>query len=362
MFFNNKGWQKIKQEENETIIELEEPEERIKSAGILTKKDQLIIYGGLSLGSIYEDLWVMDLRQGKWEKKEAKGEKPEYLFGHSCTQYGNKMILFGGMNRDCSNQIFELDLENFEWKKLENCPYEGRHSHTACLEEETSEIWFFGGYLGGAKRTNEMISYNIKRNQWEKYKMYGDIPSVRSSCSAIIWKDLIVVFGGFEQANGYYNNLYFFETKTLTWTEIIKPNAPSPRDRCSCWIDYSQNKMMVFGGMVDDKHFCDLHSFDLDFLIWDDLTPNNQIKELSRNDLKKSEYQNFVKNREYKWPPPSGGHVVCSSLETHYIVLFSGSKQTINRKYINSIYVFQSLPDITQDLLKFSQETILRDI
>ncbi|KAJ5072490.1 rab9 effector protein [Anaeramoeba ignava] len=116
MFFNNKGWQKIKQEENETIIELEEPEERIKSAGILTKKDQLIIYGGLSLGSIYEDLWVMDLRQGKWEKKEAKGEKPEYLFGHSCTQYGNKMILFGGMNRDCSNQIFELDLENFEWK------------------------------------------------------------------------------------------------------------------------------------------------------------------------------------------------------------------------------------------------------
>ncbi|KAJ5072489.1 kelch domain-containing protein [Anaeramoeba ignava] len=207
-----------------------------------------------------------------------------------------------------------------------------------------------------------MISYNIKRNQWEKYKMYGDIPSVRSSCSAIIWKDLIVVFGGFEQANGYYNNLYFFETKTLTWTEIIKPNAPSPRDRCSCWIDYSQNKMMVFGGMVDDKHFCDLHSFDLDFLIWDDLTPNNQIKELSRNDLKKSEYQNFVKNREYKWPPPSGGHVVCSSLETHYIVLFSGSKQTINRKYINSIYVFQSLPDINQDLLKFSQETILRDI
>ncbi|KAJ5068768.1 acyl-coa-binding domain-containing protein [Anaeramoeba ignava] len=356
MFFNKQGWQKIEP------ISTKNPQKRIKSAGILTENDELIIYGGVEWDT-YQDLWVFDLRQAKWEEKATKGERPGNLLGHTCTQYGNKMILFGGMNGKCSNELYELDLKTFEWKKLRKCPYKGRHSQTACLEEETSTIWFFGGYLGKSERSNEMITYNIKKNKWHKYHMYGDVPSPRSSCSAILWKHFIYLFAGYNENVGYYNNLYSFNTQNLTWTEIVKPNAPSPRDRCSCWVDYSQNKMMVFGGMTDDDCFSSLYSFDLDFHFWEDITPYNLINQPKKDKPQSVSSSSFETQKKFQWAPQSGGHVVCSSLRTHYIVLFSGQKKTKNSfDYSNSVYVFQSLPDITQDLLNFAQAPILQDI
>lgn len=56
------------------------------------------MFGGSDIEKKFNDLWVFDLVQHSWSKIDTKGYMPEERNGHSLTNYGDKLVLFGGIH------------------------------------------------------------------------------------------------------------------------------------------------------------------------------------------------------------------------------------------------------------------------
>ena len=94
------------------------------------KKKGLYVFGGKSKeeGGISNKLWILTIGQKllEWNLAETKGTPPRPRYNHSMSFYerGNFLIIHGGRNDLMSDTIafddtFVLDLEFFEWFKVE---------------------------------------------------------------------------------------------------------------------------------------------------------------------------------------------------------------------------------------------------
>ena len=94
------------------------------------KKKGLYVFGGKSKeeGGISNKLWILSIGQKllEWNLAETKGIPPRPRYNHSMSFYerGNFLIIHGGRNDLMSDTIafddtFVLDLEFFEWFKVE---------------------------------------------------------------------------------------------------------------------------------------------------------------------------------------------------------------------------------------------------
>lgn len=78
---------------------------------------------------------------------------PEPRAYHTMTYFKNKIIIFGGhggvdYQRTSFNDLYELDLDTFEWKKLKpkGNPPEPRGGHSASLVAQKDKMMVFGGW------------------------------------------------------------------------------------------------------------------------------------------------------------------------------------------------------------------------
>jgi len=92
------------------------------------KKKGIYIFGGKTKDEISNELWILVLGQKpfNWIKPVTKGKPPSPRYFHSMDFYekANYLIIHGGRNDILSqtsalNDTFILDLENFEWLKIE---------------------------------------------------------------------------------------------------------------------------------------------------------------------------------------------------------------------------------------------------
>jgi len=79
------------------------------------------------------------------------------------------------------------------------------------------DIYTFGG-SAGSSRKNDMhaVYYSHTKEQWHLVESKGEAPSPRNSHSAVVWRDSILVFGGWDGSRNC-NDLYRFDIPTSTW-------------------------------------------------------------------------------------------------------------------------------------------------
>mmetsp|Transcript_8255 Transcript_8255/g.12434 ORF Transcript_8255/g.12434 Transcript_8255/m.12434 type:complete len:861 (-) Transcript_8255:37-2619(-) len=121
------------------------PERSACNFGMFTGTDTAFVSGGFSKiknpapgtkaeGLTYTDCWALHLRNlesGKvptWERLSRKGEYPSQRSGTSCATWKNKMLVFGGVQDDETenhkvrsvfyDDLFALDMERRRWFKL----------------------------------------------------------------------------------------------------------------------------------------------------------------------------------------------------------------------------------------------------
>ena len=70
---------------------------------------------------------------------------------------------------DSNNNLYELDLNSFNWSKMEVDPEsslpEARDDHSYCYDQENEAMYIFGGYVGGGK-SNDLWKFNIIEKKW----------------------------------------------------------------------------------------------------------------------------------------------------------------------------------------------------
>jgi len=217
-------------------------------------------------------LWKGLFVEVKCEQKDA----PSARLWSSSVLYRNKMYIAGGHTTqgatnyigDVKTDLFEYDVAKKKWSLLEG-KIGGRTEHKCVVWGDL--LWFVGGY-NGQRYTNDVHTYNPATKEYSLVTSTGDAFSARSALTAVVYKDKLITFGGW---NGFkkewYNDIHCFDFATRTWTKI-EYTGEAPTRRTSHAAVLSGQTMYVFAGFSGEKYLNDLYAFDLETHHWTDIS------------------------------------------------------------------------------------------
>eukprot|EP00923_Selenidium_pygospionis_P048536 GHVN01083479.1.p1 GENE.GHVN01083479.1~~GHVN01083479.1.p1 ORF type:complete len:873 (-),score=206.74 GHVN01083479.1:1309-3927(-) len=123
------------------------------------------------------------------------------------------------------------------WKRID-CPTapKPRCSHqTVCYK---GSLYMFGGEFAAGDQFfhfRDFWRFDLKSNTWEEVKAMGQSPSARSGHRMVVWRNRLVLFGGFHDTfreTKYHNDLYLYSFSAMKWEKVNFPttaNIPCAR-------------------------------------------------------------------------------------------------------------------------------------
>ncbi|KAF9959435.1 hypothetical protein BGZ65_000404 [Modicella reniformis] len=173
----------------------------------------------------------------------------------------NELIFFGGEFFDgakCAfyNDLYRYNIEKDEWRRITSPNSPGpRSSHQVAITP-AGTLFLFGGEFASPNETQffhykDFWSLDMKTNAWEKLEVKPK-PSARSGHRMILWKHLVVLFGGFYDNyvdTRYYDDLWVFDTLDYKWIKVelpeqmIRPTARSGFSFIPC-----NDGVILYGG------------------------------------------------------------------------------------------------------------------
>lgn len=174
-----------------------------------------------------------------------------------------EIFLFGGEYYDGVetihlNHLVKYDVGKNEWKQI-NCPVSppSRCAHSMVYYNHC--LYLFGGEISQAEQFNhykDLWKFHIKEQQWEELKpakAVGSHPTARSGQVSVVWKNYMILFGGFFEANKetprWYNDVYVFNLQTETWLDVPHSKlAVRPEPRSACNAAVIGDDVVIHGG------------------------------------------------------------------------------------------------------------------
>ncbi|KAK5815967.1 hypothetical protein F5H01DRAFT_198362, partial [Linnemannia elongata] len=176
--------------------------------------------------------------------------------GHSAVSIGQYILYFGGwdsMSGQCDDTLHVLHTARKEWNRP---PLQGplptpRHSHSGCSVGTT--MYIFGGQLDNFY-LDDIAAFDMKtitqNPRWEKLEPQTESPPGRSGHCAGVHDGKIYIFGGAD-ADYFYNDIWCFDPRALTWTPIPASGyLPTGRHGHACTV--TDGTMYIFGGNSPD--------------------------------------------------------------------------------------------------------------
>ncbi|CDJ40445.1 kelch motif domain-containing protein, putative [Eimeria tenella] len=172
-------------------------------------------------------------------------------------------LLFGGESFDGKKvrvfgDLFKWDMDKAEWKRLEapEMP-KARCSHQAVYHNDA--LYIFGGEFSTYYQFHhfkDFWKFDLKTNLWSKILVESStqVPSPRSGHRMVVWRGLLVLFGGFHDTGRdtrYYNDLYIFIFGENRWRKIeFPPHAHIPEARGGCVFIAVGDAILLHGGFA----------------------------------------------------------------------------------------------------------------
>eukprot|EP00918_Siedleckia_nematoides_P057974 GHVU01126404.1.p1 GENE.GHVU01126404.1~~GHVU01126404.1.p1 ORF type:complete len:302 (-),score=41.30 GHVU01126404.1:1339-2244(-) len=179
--------------------------------------DNLYIIGGGNVDDKLDDLWVLDLKQKKWNKLEptnSSAPAPEPRQGLVATVYDNKLYIFGGFSKESHsafNEVWFFDLENKSWNFVEpeGTVPNARHGHVGVRVDDT---WIIHGGRKdhGEKYSIDVYGFHLSSQEWRRFGVVQHAaspwgcPAVRFGHSATLdpVSESIIITGGYTHTDG----------------------------------------------------------------------------------------------------------------------------------------------------------------
>jgi len=250
------------------------------SSTILNGK--LYIFGGHTTQGVLSnlishvkcDFYAYDIISRKWlpieHDMKAKTE-------HKCVSYNNCLWFVGGYNGyDYTSDIYKFDPVTGKSDIVETHgePFSRRSALTALVWK--NKLYTFGGWNGFSKTWyNDLHEFNFDTYTWREINPSGEVPNKRTSHSAVIYNNKMYVFGGFS-GEEYLNDLHEFDLETETWTNVshlCKGDIPAPRSRFCAVV--SGDCMYLLGGWNKVGYFNDFYSYNFVSRVWTNIYNSN---------------------------------------------------------------------------------------
>ncbi|CAN6724629.1 unnamed protein product [Malus baccata var. baccata] len=170
----------------------------------------LVIFGGQDAKrSLLNDLHILDLETMTWDEIDAVGVPPSPRSDHAAAVHADRYLLIfgGGSHATCYNDLHVLDLQSMEWSRPTQqgeipTPRAGHAGVTV------GENWFIVGGGDNKSGVSETVVLNMSTLVWSVVTtVEGRIPVASEGLSLVVGsyngEDVLVSFGGY---NGRYNN------------------------------------------------------------------------------------------------------------------------------------------------------------
>ncbi|GLT29901.1 hypothetical protein SLA2020_047340 [Shorea laevis] len=227
----------------------------------VTWKNYLYIFGGEFTSPNqerfhhYKDFWMLDLKTNQWEQLNLKG-CPSPRSGHRMVLYKHKIIVFGGFYDTLRevryyNDLYVFDLDQFKWQEIK--PKLGAMWPSARSGFQffvyQDQIFLYGGYSkevssdkNGSEKGivhSDMWSLDPRTWEWNKVKKNGMPPGPRAGFSLCVHKKRALLFGGVVdmEMEGYVmmslflNELYGFQLDNYRWYPLELRKEKSTKDK-----------------------------------------------------------------------------------------------------------------------------------
>ncbi|CAA0816817.1 Acyl-CoA-binding domain-containing protein 4 [Striga hermonthica] len=170
----------------------------------------LVIFGGQDAKrSLLNDLHILDLESMTWDEMETVGVPPSARSDHAAAVHADRYLLIfgGGSHATCFNDLHVLDLQTMEWSRPTQqgeipSPRAGHAGVTV------GENWFVVGGGNNKSGVSETVVLNMSTLVWSIVTtVEGRVPLASEGLSLVLssysGEDVLVSFGGY---NGRYNN------------------------------------------------------------------------------------------------------------------------------------------------------------
>lgn len=182
----------------------------------------LVMFGGEdSRRRLLNDLNILDLETMTWDAIEAVGTPPAPRSDHTAAVYADQYLLIfgGGSHSTCFNDLHVLDLQTMEWSHPQQpddlvTPRAG-HAGVA-----VGDRWYIAGGGDNKRGVSETLVLNMSKLVWSIVTtVQGRVPIASEGLSlvstSVNGEDILIAFGGY---NGRYNNE----------VNILKPHYRGP--------------------------------------------------------------------------------------------------------------------------------------
>lgn len=228
------------------------------------------------------------------EKEERKKQRKQQKLEKLQLKKAFKSNDFNDNDNPITNintilQEYESKKQEIKTVIIENCIQPSpRIGWTITNIPGTNESFCFGGsYWNGQINEiyNDLYKWNIEKNEWKKIQAINT-PSPRCFHQAIIYNEKLYIFGGeYSTLHQFfhYKDLWYLDMKTFIWTEVISINNITPSARSGHRMILWRNCIVLFGGFYEALHemkwFNDCYIFSLHNEKWLQLSfkPNTQI-------------------------------------------------------------------------------------
>jgi len=163
------------------------------------------VYGGKGTEGHLQDLWRLDLNLRTWQEVRYLGNGPGTVSGHSALAYGDVMLVFGGY-RDIlkeTNEMYTYDFFNNNWVLIQN---EMQVSDPV----SSSEVQQYNKKMKKLENneSGKVVLYGGPPSQMQG-RINGKFPHSRDGHSAVLYEDMMIVFGG-DRHQMAFNDLYCY--------------------------------------------------------------------------------------------------------------------------------------------------------
>ncbi|KAL9271219.1 Acyl-CoA-binding domain-containing protein [Drosera capensis] len=174
----------------------------------------LVIFGGQDANrSLLNDLHLLDLETMTWDEIDPVGVPPSPRSDHAAAVHAGRYLLIfgGGSHASCFNDLHVLDLQAMEWSKPTQqgdipTPRAGHAGVTV------GESWFIVGGGDNKSGASKTVVLNMSTLVWSvvtsvqgRVPLASEVidPGLSLVVSTLDGEDILVSFGGY---NGHYNN------------------------------------------------------------------------------------------------------------------------------------------------------------
>lgn len=180
-------------------------------------KNAFYVFGGDRNGVALNSLFKYNTTNNSWIQMSSKPGNG--LSGASCMAFGDSIIIVGGRNNSSqptSNEVWLYTISNNTWTKRSNCPFGGRWRGSASVLNNKG--YFMFGLDSNDAYRKELLRYNLQTDTWSIINFFPQ-QNGRSYASMVNASQQLVVFGGKDSLNNYYNDNWYYNDVTNVWIQ-----------------------------------------------------------------------------------------------------------------------------------------------